>query len=239
MPRTGEFYSKRLWRILPSYLFAIAACLVFTALYGRNLGSAPLWKDLLTHLTFTHTFWRGTYLWSSLNVALWTLAVEMQFYLLFPLVGRAFPAKPWLTFCGMTAAGGCSARTDLAAGGRDRCCSASCRVCWICTPWGCSRPISSLIGGGSRRAWLSLWARRLCLAGIPLDPVASEPRGQPGPEPVADGLAFAPGRAGRGVSLLRPGSVAAVGGPRRGQLASQNGAPRSPITFTSGISTWR
>ena len=105
MPRTGEFYSKRLWRILPSYLFAIAACLVFTALYGRNLGSAPLWKDLLTHLTFTHTFWRGTYLWSSLNVALWTLAVEMQFYLLFPLVGRAFLKHPWLTFLVMTLLG--------------------------------------------------------------------------------------------------------------------------------------
>ena len=102
MPRTGEFYKKRLWRILPSYLAAIGICLVFAWIYGREPGSAPLWKDLIAHLTFTHTFWYGTYLWSSLNVALWTLAVEMQFYLLFPLLGRAFLARPYLTAAGMT-----------------------------------------------------------------------------------------------------------------------------------------
>lgn len=103
MPRTGKFYARRAWRILPSYLFALAVCVVFTFLYGREIGSAPLWKDLLTHLTFTHTFTRPTYLWSSLNVALWTLAVEVQFYLLFPLLGRAFLRRPLVTATAMTA----------------------------------------------------------------------------------------------------------------------------------------
>ena len=105
MPGTWDFYARRLRRILPSYLFAMAVCTAFTFLYGENPGSPPLWKDLLLHLTFTHTFTRNSYLWSSLNVALWTLAVEMQFYLIFPLVGRAFLKKPWLTFAVMTALG--------------------------------------------------------------------------------------------------------------------------------------
>ena len=104
MPRSLEFYSKRLRRILPSYLFAVGVCALLTLRDGPVYGAPPLWFDLATHLTFTYTFFRGTYLWSSLNVALWTLAIEMQFYLLFPLVGRAFLKKPWLTFAAMTAA---------------------------------------------------------------------------------------------------------------------------------------
>lgn len=104
MPDTREFYLKRLWRIVPSYLAAVGVAFLFALHDGPDYGSAPLWKDLLAHLTFTHTFSRGTYMWTSLNAALWTLAVEMQFYLLFPLIGRAFQRLPWLTFALMTAA---------------------------------------------------------------------------------------------------------------------------------------
>ena len=45
-----------------------------------------------------------TYYWTSLNAALWTVAVEMQFYLLFPLLARAFGKRPALTFSLMTLA---------------------------------------------------------------------------------------------------------------------------------------
>lgn len=103
MPDTLDFYRRRLWRILPSYLLAVGVAAVFAVLYGPTPGSAPLWKDLLAHLTFTHTFWYGTYLWTSLNGVLWTLAVEMQFYLLFPLIARLFRRHPWPTWAGMTA----------------------------------------------------------------------------------------------------------------------------------------
>lgn len=96
------FYKKRLWRILPGYLVAVLVAFAFALYYGREPGSAPLGADLLAHLTFTHTFWRSTYQWTSCNVALWTLAVEMQFYFLFPLVARLFRRRPWLTWAGMT-----------------------------------------------------------------------------------------------------------------------------------------
>ncbi len=105
MPDTLTFYGRRLQRILPSYLFAVFAALVFARIFGREPGSPPLWKDLLAHLTFTHTFWRASYYWTSLNAALWTLAVEMQFYLLFPLIGRIFQKAPWPVFAVMTALG--------------------------------------------------------------------------------------------------------------------------------------
>lgn len=98
------FYYRRLCRILPCYLLAVLVAAGFALARGRTVGSAPLWRDLLTHLTFTYTFSMDTYYWTSLNAALWTIAVEMQFYLVFPLLARTFGKRPALTFSAMTLA---------------------------------------------------------------------------------------------------------------------------------------
>ncbi len=98
------FYRRRLCRIVPSYLLAVAVAAVFAAVLGCAVGSPPLRRDLLTHLTFTYTFSMDSYYWTSLNAALWTVAVEMQFYLIFPLLARAFGKRPYLTCALMTAA---------------------------------------------------------------------------------------------------------------------------------------
>ena len=100
----GAFYRRRLCRILPCYLLAVFVAALFALVRGRAVGSAPLWRDLLAHLTFTHTFSMDTYYWTSLNAALWTVAVEMQFYLVFPLLACAFGKRPSLTFSLMTLA---------------------------------------------------------------------------------------------------------------------------------------
>lgn len=100
----GAFYRRRLCRILPCYLLAVFVAALFALVRGRAVGSAPLWRDLLAHLTFTHTFSMDTYYWTNLNAALWTVAVEMQFYLVFPLLARAFGKAPYVTFSLMTLA---------------------------------------------------------------------------------------------------------------------------------------
>lgn len=98
VPSARRFYFNRASRILPSYLFAVFAMLFCVAI-PQNLysSSADLWKDLLSHLTFTFLFSFKTYVATPLNVALWTIAVEVQFYLIFPLLARSMRRRPVLT----------------------------------------------------------------------------------------------------------------------------------------------
>lgn len=100
--RVREYYARRLIRILPCYYLSVFVMLFAFALpNGEYSSPASMWKDLVTHLTFTHTFFMDTYVGTHLNVALWTLAIEMQFYLIFPLVARAFRARPLAVYVGM------------------------------------------------------------------------------------------------------------------------------------------
>ena len=102
-PDTLDFYARRLMRIHPSYLLTIA--IMFAVAMATNAYYVPghMQRDLFSHLTYTHMFFYDAYYASNLGGALWTLAVEMQFYLIFPLLARAFYRLPATTFCAMTA----------------------------------------------------------------------------------------------------------------------------------------
>ena len=100
------FYTARAARILPSYLLCMAIMLFAFALPQRQYGTAKhMWTDILSHLTFTHNLFRDSYSFTKLNGALWTLAVEVQFYLIFPLLARLFEKKPALTYTCMVLLG--------------------------------------------------------------------------------------------------------------------------------------
>ena len=100
------FYVSRAARILPGYLFCLLVMLFCFALPNHEYGaSSHMWKDILSHLSFTHNLLAEGYTGTHLNGVLWTLAVEVQFYLFFPLIARAFEKKPYLTWLLMCMAG--------------------------------------------------------------------------------------------------------------------------------------
>ena len=106
VPTTKRFYWNRIVRIVPSYLFSVLMILFCIALPGGAYRDAQAQNlDVLTHLTFTFNWTAATYLHTPLNGALWTVAVEMQFYVLFPLLARAAQKKPTLTLTTMALLG--------------------------------------------------------------------------------------------------------------------------------------
>ena len=107
------FWRKRVARIVPSYWFSVAVCFgvaVFSGVYGSVSRAV---QDLGMTLTFTQTFSVPTYLINGINSVLWTAAIEMQFYLIFPLLAKWFRQHPFLTWSALAFAGEAYLRTAL------------------------------------------------------------------------------------------------------------------------------
>lgn len=100
-PSAGKFYARRVARIFPSYYLCILVFLLFFVRVTDYSSSEMFWHDLRAQLTFTQMLKPETYMWTKFNAALWTVCVEMQFYLIFPLVAWFFKKKPVLTYIAM------------------------------------------------------------------------------------------------------------------------------------------
>gem|GEM_PF-289463 len=101
VPTLKHFYYRRAMKIVPSYLFALFVFGVFfSSLYPITYKHGEL-VDLGLHLTFLHDLLPETR--SSFDGVLWSLAVEVQFYYVFPMLAKAFRRLPWLTAAAMVA----------------------------------------------------------------------------------------------------------------------------------------
>jgi peptidoglycan/LPS O-acetylase OafA/YrhL len=98
-PPWGQFAWRRFIKIVPSYVLSIAVA--YAMGYAQIQPNASTVPDLVTHLLFVHTWFPLRY--GTIDGVLWTLAVEVEFYCIFPLIWWCFKRRPWLTAGGMIA----------------------------------------------------------------------------------------------------------------------------------------
>ena len=84
--RTGRFdarrfFWRRFWRIYPAYLVALA---VFLVLDRTPVLTGPGAFQLLSHAVFLHNVSHDTFF--GINGVFWSIAVEMQLYVLYPVL---------------------------------------------------------------------------------------------------------------------------------------------------------
>jgi peptidoglycan/LPS O-acetylase OafA/YrhL len=95
---TARFAARRFIKIAPSYAIALIATFFFSIEY---LSVPDLWRNLGIHALFIQNAFSDGF--GTANSVFWSLAVEVQFYVAFPLVARAFRAYPFATAAAMTA----------------------------------------------------------------------------------------------------------------------------------------
>lgn len=111
-PGCRGFLRRRAVRLLPSYY---VATLVSAAVYAAtNPIDRNFWLDLGGHLLLIPTLVPQAYIYCRTNGALWTVGMLVMFYLLFPLLARAFYAWPLPVLAGLCAAQEVYARCRLA-----------------------------------------------------------------------------------------------------------------------------
>ncbi len=97
----GNYVYKRAVRILPGYFL----CVIVSSAYqiGR-LDAATLRSQFFANMTLTQMM-TPALSYNRLNGVLWSLAIEAQFYVLFPLLARAVRRRPYLTMLAAFAVG--------------------------------------------------------------------------------------------------------------------------------------
>jgi peptidoglycan/LPS O-acetylase OafA/YrhL len=86
-----RFFARRAWRILPAYYACLAISVVVALTVTSTQTKAPFtqyvpvtWENISAHVLMVHNLSAG---WMyKINGVLWSIAIEAQLYLLFPLI---------------------------------------------------------------------------------------------------------------------------------------------------------
>ncbi len=80
-----EFYRRRARRLLPTHYASIALAVLAAYFFPTDLITRATIGTLLAHVFMVHT-WVNTVVFYSINAVFWSIAVEVHFYLAYPLL---------------------------------------------------------------------------------------------------------------------------------------------------------
>ena len=87
-PSPTSFYRKRALRILPGYWTSLLLIVILIA--PGYIEKQEKWPDVIKHFLLIHNFDPTTF--GTINPVYWSMAIEVQFYLLLPLVAAGLVA---------------------------------------------------------------------------------------------------------------------------------------------------
>ncbi len=87
LPRLKQFFFRRLTRLEPPYFLNLLVCYLLSILVTEKTASGLL-PHLLASMGYVHNISYGSM--SAINIVAWSLEVEIQFYILAPLITSIF-----------------------------------------------------------------------------------------------------------------------------------------------------
>lgn len=91
-PGLKNYYLRRLVRLEPPYLLLLTLLFILNVYIWHNFSFKALWPHYLASFFYVHDIVYKSH--SFLNFVFWSLEIEVQFYLLAPLLARVFKLKP-------------------------------------------------------------------------------------------------------------------------------------------------
>lgn len=103
-PDAKTFYKKRAMRIVPSYYLSLFVMVVVLVAEGIPLTNF-FWKDFWAHIFFVGPLFADSYLSRHFNGVLWTVQIEVLYYIVLPWLAKLFRRWPVITCVGLWACG--------------------------------------------------------------------------------------------------------------------------------------
>ncbi len=92
-PSLRHFFGRRFLKIMPSYV--LCGAVMIAAGFQTYATLSDAFKDVGLHLLFVHDWFAASN--ATIDGVMWSLGVEIQFYVLFPLLVLAFVRRPLLS----------------------------------------------------------------------------------------------------------------------------------------------
>jgi peptidoglycan/LPS O-acetylase OafA/YrhL len=114
-----NFYARRALRIFPLYFVFLAVVLLSSLAWNSGTFDPMLWKAQPWLWTYTANYWMAAQPtwnpWTEVLIPLWSLSVEEQFYLVWPMVVYRFSSRALVRICFGVFAGALVLRLILTA----------------------------------------------------------------------------------------------------------------------------